>query len=79
MGFVHVQHNGLVGQLGLKLDKRGNIVIERYMTSQEGAFAAGDAMMGASLVVNAINHGRQAAAAIDKWLATSGRAQSCYC
>jgi glutamate synthase (NADPH/NADH) small chain len=68
MGFTHVIHEGLVEQLGVKLDKRGNISVHRYMTSQPGIFAAGDAMAGASLVVHAINHGRQAAAAVDKWL-----------
>jgi len=68
MGFVHVVHSGIVEQLGLKIDPRGNLWQHRYMTSVEGIFAAGDSMMGASLVVHAINHGRQAAAAIDKWL-----------
>jgi len=68
MGFVHVVHEGLVSQLGLKLDPRGNIVVNDYMTSQEGVFAAGDAHLGASLVVRAISTGRQAAAAIDRWL-----------
>jgi glutamate synthase (NADPH/NADH) small chain len=70
MGFVHVVHEGLVEQFGLKLDPRGNLWTHRYATSQPGVFAAGDAMVGASLVVHAINHGRQAAAAIDRWLAT---------
>jgi len=70
MGFAHVVHPGIVEQFGLKLDARGNIWQHRYMTSAEGVFAAGDAMVGASLVVHAINHGRQAAAAIDKWLMT---------
>lgn len=68
MGFVHVVHEGVVEQFGLKLDRRGNIWTHRYATSQEGIFAAGDSMVGASLVVHAINHGRQAAAAIDAFL-----------
>lgn len=68
MGFVHVVHQGLVEDLGVKLDGRGNIVVHDWATSQEGVFAAGDTVRGASLVVHAINHGRQAAAAIDRWL-----------
>lgn len=68
MGFVHVVHEGLVEQLGVKLDKRGNLAVHRYMTSAPGVFAAGDAMAGASLVVHAINHGRMAATSVDKWL-----------
>jgi glutamate synthase (NADPH/NADH) small chain len=53
---------------GLKLDSRGNIAVNNYQTSQPWIFAAGDTISGASLVVRAINSGRQAAAAIDKWL-----------
>jgi len=68
MGFTHVAHGGLVSELGLKLDERGNIVAEDHMTSEEGIFAAGDTIEGASLVVRAISSGRKAAAAIDRWL-----------
>ena len=71
MGFVHVVHPGVVEQLGVKLDKRGNIAVNRYLSSVPGVFAAGDSMVGASLVVHAINHGRQAAAACDQWLRTA--------
>ena len=70
MGFVHVIHGGVVEQLGLKLDARGNLAVHGYLTSQPGVFAAGDAMVGATLVVHAINHGRLAAEAIDQWLRT---------
>ena len=69
-GFLHVQHTGLVDQLGLDLDQRGGIVVKSYQTSQEGVFAAGDAVRGASLVVHAINMGREAAAAIHTFLRT---------
>jgi len=69
MGFVHVVHEGLVKQFELPLDGRGNLVVDNWMTGKEGVFAAGDTVRGASLVVHAINQGRQAAAAIDKWLA----------
>jgi glutamate synthase (NADPH/NADH) small chain len=68
MGFVHVVHAGLIEQLGLKLDGHGNTVVDRWMTSQPGVFAAGDTVKGASLVVHAIQQGRQAAAAVDGWL-----------
>ena len=68
MGFVHVVHAGLVEELGLELDDRGNVVVNRWMTSQPGVFAAGDTVKGASLVVHAINQGRLMAAAVDEWL-----------
>jgi glutamate synthase (NADPH/NADH) small chain len=68
MGFLHVVHEGLIGQLGLGVDSRGNLVVRNRMTSESGVFAAGDTVRGASLVVHAINEGRQAAAAIDKYL-----------
>jgi len=68
LGFVHVTHEDLINNLGLKLDSRGNIAVNNYQTSQPWVFAAGDTITGASLVVRAINSGRQAAAVIDKWL-----------
>jgi len=68
MGFVHPVHTGLIEQLGLNLDERGNLVVNNYMTSEKGVFAAGDATLGASLVVRAIYAGRGAAATIDQWL-----------
>ena len=72
MGFVHVEHGPLVTDLGLELDARGNIVTdENTMTSVPGVFAAGDAAMGASLIVRAIDFGRRAAAAIDAYLEKS--------
>jgi glutamate synthase (NADPH/NADH) small chain len=68
MGFVHVAHEGLVKKLGLKLDPKGNVAVEDYQTSEPWVFAAGDTISGASLVVNAIDSGRKAAAAVDRWL-----------
>jgi glutamate synthase (NADPH/NADH) small chain len=68
MGFLHVVHGGLVESLGLRLDPRGNVVVDDYMTSGEGIFAAGDSTMGASLVVTAIDAGREAAQRIDTYL-----------
>jgi glutamate synthase (NADPH) small chain len=70
MGFLHVIHEGIVEELGLQLDPHGNVVVEGWMTSAPGVFAAGDVVRGASLVVHAINQGRQAAAAADDWLKT---------
>ncbi len=68
MGFVHTEHHGIVDQFGLALDGRGNVIAEDHQTSEAGVFVAGDAAMGASLVVRAIASGRNAAAAIDRQL-----------
>ncbi|MBN2342906.1 MAG: glutamate synthase subunit beta [Deltaproteobacteria bacterium] len=69
MGFVHPVHDGLVTDLGLELDKRGNIVVsDQFQTSNVKVFAAGDSVMGASLVLKAIKQGRLAAEAVDKYL-----------
>ncbi len=68
MGFLHVVHVGLVESLGLNLDRQGNVVVDDYMTSEEGVFAAGDTTQGASLVVSAIAAGREAAQRIDTYL-----------
>jgi NADPH-dependent glutamate synthase beta subunit-like oxidoreductase len=69
MGFVHLEHGPLVEGLELERDGRGNLkVASNYMTSVPGVFAAGDSMMGASLVVRSIDSGRLAAAAVDSYL-----------
>lgn len=70
MGFVHPTHRGLLEQLGVKRDARGNVDAdtERYQTSVDKVFAAGDMRRGQSLVVWAIREGRQAAHAVDKFL-----------
>jgi glutamate synthase (NADPH/NADH) small chain len=69
MGFVHPEKEGLLSELGVKLDARGNVdVDEDFMTSLPGVFAAGDMQRGQSLVVWAIAEGRKAAAAIDRYL-----------
>ena len=69
MGFIHVEHSHLIKNLGVELDSRGNIKTDnRYQTSVEGVFAAGDAATGASLVVRSFAHGRDAALAISKYL-----------
>jgi glutamate synthase (NADPH/NADH) small chain len=67
MGFTHVVQGGLVADLGLELDQRGNIKTKgTFHTSNPKVWAAGDARNGASLVVRAIDEGRAAAAAIQK-------------
>ncbi len=69
MGFVHVEHGKLISDNKIKTGPGGNIIVdENYMTSKKGVFAAGDAMSGASLVLNAISHGRKAAEKIDEFL-----------
>jgi glutamate synthase (NADPH/NADH) small chain len=69
MGFTGPVRNGMVEELGLALDPRGNIATDdSYMSSVPGIFAAGDARRGQSLVVWAIAEGRKAARAVDKWL-----------
>ncbi|MDT8317112.1 MAG: glutamate synthase subunit beta [bacterium] len=69
MGFVHPEHNGMLDQLGVELDGRGNVKVDAdKMTSSPGVFAAGDMESGQSLVVRAIAAGRKAAQSIDNWL-----------
>lgn len=68
MGFVHVEHGRSVSDPGVELDGRGNIKADRYESSVPGIFTAGDANTGASLVVRAMSHGRQAADAVHQWL-----------
>ncbi|HCL25928.1 MAG TPA: glutamate synthase, partial [Dehalococcoidia bacterium] len=69
MGFLHPEHDGMLGQMGVELDGRGNIAIDaNRMSSVPGVFAAGDAARGQSLVVWAISEGRETARAIDQYL-----------
>ena len=69
-GFVHPVHEGMITDLGLDLDERGNIKADTsdYRTSDPKIFAAGDMRRGQSLVVWAIREGRQCAQAVDKFL-----------
>ena len=72
LGFLGPVRSGMIEQLGLKLDARGNVATNAdYMTSVEGVFAAGDMRRGQSLVVWAIAEGRKAAEAVDQYLHTS--------
>jgi glutamate synthase (NADPH/NADH) small chain len=73
MGFVHPVHEGMLEELGVDLDERGNVRggtegPEAYRTSIDGVFAAGDMRRGQSLVVWAIREGRQCARAVDEYL-----------
>ncbi|MDA8068980.1 MAG: FAD-dependent oxidoreductase, partial [Actinomycetota bacterium] len=69
IGFEHPEHSGLVTDLGLELDRRGNIRTERtYKTSHPGVFACGDARIGQSLVVTAIAEGRKCARVVNRAL-----------
>ncbi len=72
MGFVGPEQPGLVEQLGVDLDERGNVVRnDSYESSVPGVFVAGDAGRGQSLIVWAIAEGRSAAAAVDTFLTGS--------
>ena len=70
MGFVHPTHDGIVKDLAVKLDARGNVQADtvQYQTSTPKVFTAGDMRRGQSLVVWAIREGRQAARAVDAFL-----------
>ncbi len=69
MGFLGPVRNGMIEQLGVALDARGNVATDpNYMSSIPGVFAAGDMRRGQSLVVWAIAEGRKAAAAVDSFL-----------
>ncbi|MFN7948189.1 MAG: glutamate synthase subunit beta [Blastocatellia bacterium] len=69
MGFLGPEKDGMLAQLGVELDARGNVRIDRNcMTSRAGVFAAGDMSRGQSLVVWAIHDGRAAARGVDLYL-----------
>jgi glutamate synthase (NADPH/NADH) small chain len=71
MGFLGPVRSGMLDQLGVALDNRGNVATNGdYQSSVENIFAAGDMRRGQSLVVWAISEGRKAAAAVDRYLAT---------
>jgi glutamate synthase (NADPH/NADH) small chain len=71
LGFLGPVKNGMIEQLGVKLDGCGNVETdENYMSSNPGIFAAGDMRRGQSLVVWAISEGRRAAQGIDCFLKT---------
>ncbi len=69
MGFTGPQRTGLLEQLGVALDARGNVARDAgWASSVPGVFVAGDMGRGQSLIVWAIAEGRSAAAAVDRYL-----------
>ena len=70
MGFVHPVHEGLLAEMAVELDGRGQIKANEkvYQTTIDKVFAAGDGRRGQSLVVWAIREGRQVARAVDEYL-----------
>lgn len=70
MGFLHPQHQGMIEDLGIERDQRGNVKADedRYQTSLPKVFAAGDMRRGQSLVVWAISEGRECARKVDEFL-----------
>ena len=69
MGFVHPEHDGMLAELGVDLDARGNVETdENKMTNVPNVFAAGDMARGQSLVVWALAEGREAARGVDQHL-----------
>jgi glutamate synthase (NADPH/NADH) small chain len=78
MGFVGPVRSGLIEGLGVELDGRGNVRADTrgFATSEPGVFAAGDCRRGQSLVVWAQWEGREAARAVDVYLAGESRLQS---
>jgi glutamate synthase (NADPH/NADH) small chain len=78
MGFERPVHAGLLEDLGVALDPRGNVRadVQSYATSEPGVFAAGDCRRGQSLVVWALWEGREAARAVDTYLVGSSHLQS---
>ena len=78
LGFVHPVQAGLVSDLGLRLDPRGNVAADTrtFASSEPGFFAAGDCRRGQSLVVWALWEGREAARAADAYLVGESRLPS---
>ena len=75
MGFLHPEQD-LLDALDVAKDQRGNAkAVRPYTTSAEGVFAAGDARRGQSLIVRAINEGRQCARMVDRYIGELNAAQ----
>ena len=74
MGFLHPEHEGMLTDLGVELDPRGNVKVdENKMTNIPGVFAGGDMARGQSLVVWAIAEGREVARGVDQYLVGSSK------
>lgn len=78
MGFLHPQHNGMLDDLGVETDDRGNVKAteKAYQTSIPKVFAAGDMRRGQSLVVWAISEGRECARKVDEFLMGASQLES---
>jgi glutamate synthase (NADPH/NADH) small chain len=69
LGFLGPERHGVVEELGLELDERGNVACDsHWQTSREGIFVCGDMARGQSLIVWAVAEGRSCAASVDRWL-----------
>jgi glutamate synthase (NADPH) small chain len=68
VGFTNPEHQGLLNDLGVEIDRRGNVKAATFTTSVADVYAAGDARTGASLVVTAIAEGRRCARIVDRAL-----------
>ncbi|MDX1666356.1 MAG: glutamate synthase subunit beta, partial [Saprospiraceae bacterium] len=68
VGFLHPEKGGVLQQLGINTDERGNVADRDYQTNRDKVFVAGDMRRGQSLVVWAISEGREAARAVDRFL-----------
>ncbi len=69
LGFLGAERDGVVAELGLELDARGNVAADgNWATNVDGVFVCGDMTRGQSLIVWAIAEGRSAAAAVDRFL-----------
>ena len=70
MGFLGPVQEGMIKDLGVELDQRGNVMadIVKYQTSKAKVFSCGDMRRGQSLVVWAIREGRQCARSVDQFL-----------
>ncbi len=68
IGFVHPEHDGVLQQLGIETDDRGNVKDQNYKCNIDKVFTAGDMRRGQSLVVWAITEGREAAKEADRYL-----------
>jgi glutamate synthase (NADPH) small chain len=72
IGFEHPEHTGLVEQLGIEVDRRGNLRTQQtYRTSERRVYACGDARLGQSLIVTAIAEGRKCARIVNRDLGGS--------
>lgn len=68
VGFLYPEQDGIIPQLGVQIDDRGNVQTTHYQTNVPNVFAAGDMRRGQSLVVWAISEGREAAIEVDRYL-----------